>query len=89
MSGLAVIILLGRFWRRATWRGALAALVITPAVSLAAMPFVNNPILPATLTGAFALVVVSLVTPAPTRSFDQVAEALNHERESFEGKELP
>lgn len=89
MSGLAVIILLGRFWRRANWRGALAALVVTPAVSLAAMPFINNPILPATLTGAFALVVVSLMTPAPARTFDQVAESLIHDRESFEGKEPP
>ena len=38
MSGLAVIILLGRFWKRATWQGALAALIITPAVSLILMP---------------------------------------------------
>ncbi len=86
MSGLAVIIVLGRFWQRANWRGALAALVVTPAVSLAAMPFINNPILPATLTGAMALIVVSLLTAAPTRTFDQVAKAMLHERESIEGK---
>ena len=35
MSGLGVIILLGRFWKRSTWQGALAALITTPAVSLA------------------------------------------------------
>ncbi len=34
MSGLAVIILLGRFWKRSTWQGALAALIATPAVCL-------------------------------------------------------
>ena len=37
MSGLGVIILLGRFWKRATWQGALAALVTTPVVSLVGM----------------------------------------------------
>jgi Na+/proline symporter len=85
MSGLAVIILMGRFWRRATWQGALAALVTTPAVSLAAMKFLDNPALPATLAGALALVVVSLRTPRTQRGFEQVAEALRHERENIEG----
>ena len=32
--GVAIIILLGWFWKRATWQGAVAALVITPTVSL-------------------------------------------------------
>jgi SSS family solute:Na+ symporter len=49
MSGLGVIILLGRFWQRATWQGALAALVATPAASLIAMKFMDNPTLPALL----------------------------------------
>jgi SSS family solute:Na+ symporter len=39
MSGLAIIILVGRFWRRATWQGALTALIVTPLVSLTAMFF--------------------------------------------------
>lgn len=86
MSGLAVIILLGRFWRRATWQGAVAALLITPIVSLAAMKFMDNPALPATLAGALALVATSLCTPAPRRTFTQVAEAMSRERQQIEGR---
>ena len=85
MSGLGVIILLGRFWKRATWQGAVAALFTTPAVSLVAMKFLDNPTLPALLAGALALVVVSWLTPPRARSFEQVAEALSHEREAIEG----
>ncbi len=84
MSGLGVIVLLGRFWQRATWQGALAALVTTPATSLVAMRFMDNPTLPALLAGALALVMVSWLTPRRTRSFEQVAEALSHEREAIE-----
>ncbi|HWW03354.1 MAG TPA: sodium:solute symporter family protein [Candidatus Acidoferrum sp.] len=91
MSGLAVIILLGRFWKCATWQGALSALVITPAVSLALMflpaaaMFRENPIIPATLVGLLAHIVVSQLTPASRRTFEQVAKELEHERQAIEG----
>jgi solute:Na+ symporter, SSS family len=91
MSGLAVIILLGRFWRRSTWQGALAALITTPAVSLVFMftPALKNSIgngtIPATLAGLLAHVVVSLLSPPPQHTFDEVAEALSREREAIEG----
>ncbi len=98
MSGLAVIILLGRFWKRSTWQGALAALITTPAVSLALMfgpvqaELRANPIIPATLLGLFAHVAVSLLTPARRRTFAEVAEALGRERNAIEnefGPEVP
>lgn len=85
MSGLAVIVLLGRFWKRATWQGALAALITTPVVSLAVMKY-WDPTLPATLAGALALAVVSPVTPPKRRSFEEVAEAMTLERQSIEGR---
>jgi solute:Na+ symporter, SSS family len=85
MSGLGVIILLGRFWKRTTWQGALAALITTPVVSLVAMKFWNNPTLPATLAGAVAQVVVSLLTPPNRRTFGEVAEAMTRERQAVEG----
>ena len=85
MSGLGVILLLGRFWRRATWQGALAALVTTPAVSLIVMHFWNNPTLPATLAGAAALVAVSLSTPPRQFAFAKVAERMAQERQAIEG----
>ena len=34
MSGLGVVVLLGRFWPRANWQGAMAALLTTPLVAL-------------------------------------------------------
>ena len=91
MSGLGVIILLGRFWKRSTWQGALAALVTTPAVSLALMfipgakAFRDNPTIPATIVGLVAHVVGSLLTAPGRQSFEEVAEALGRERQAIEG----
>jgi len=87
MSGLGVIILLGRFWKRATWQGALTALAVTPLVSIAilALNIMSNPTLPATLAGAVVQVVVSLLTPPSPRTFEEVAEAMTRERQAVEG----
>ncbi len=91
MSGLAIIILMGRFWRRGTWQGALAALIATPVVSLAVtlvpsqVGFLNNAIVP-TLAGIISHVIVSLLTPPTSPGFEQVAEALNCERRAVEGE---
>ena len=85
MSGLAVIILLGRFWRRATAAGALAALIATPVVSMIALKFWNNPTLPATLAGLMAHIIVSLMTRRNRRSFAEVAEEMTRQRQTLEG----
>jgi solute:Na+ symporter, SSS family len=85
MSGLAVIIVLGRFWKRSTWQGALAALITTPLVSLIVMRFWDNPTLPATLAGLVAQIVVSLLTPPNQRSFAEVAAQMTRERQGVEG----
>ncbi len=91
MSGLAVIIVLGRYWRRATWQGALAGLVAAPLVSCLVM-FVpsqtalwQEPILPATLAGLIAQVAVSLMTPRSTHSFDDLAAEMTRQRQQVEG----
>jgi len=91
MSGLGVVILLGRFWKRATWQGALAALITTPLVSVTIMftpslaKFWGNPTIPAAAVGLIVQVVVSLLTPGTRRTFEQVAEMVAHERQSIEG----
>jgi SSS family solute:Na+ symporter len=91
MSGLGVVILLGRFWKRATWQGALAALITTPLVSLGIMltppwaKFWGNPTIPAAAMGLLAQIVVSLLTPGIRRSVEEVAEVLGRERQSIEG----
>lgn len=91
MSGLAVIILLACFWKRATWQGALAALITTPLVSLAVMfipsqaRFWGNPTIPATVIGLLAHLIVSSLTRPSEHTFDAIAEALHHERQAIEG----
>lgn len=91
MSGLAVIILVARFWKRATWQGALAALLATPVASIIVMAipsqakFWGNPTIPATIVGLVAHLVVSRLTPPNPRSFESVAETLTHERQAIEG----
>ncbi|HEX3625848.1 MAG TPA: sodium:solute symporter family protein [Verrucomicrobiae bacterium] len=92
MSGLAIIILMGRFWKRATWQGAMAALIITPILTLVAREFFanafwNNSVILA-IPGFVVHFIVSLLTPKPTRTFEQVANALTHERQNIEEKAL-
>jgi solute:Na+ symporter, SSS family len=86
MSGLGIILLLGRFWKRVTWQGAVAALVTTPAIAIPLLFWssLDNPTLPAAVAGALAAIAVSLLTPVGQTSFDQVAEALNRERRQIE-----
>ncbi len=88
MSGLGVIILIGRFWKRANWRGAIATLVVTPIVSLLVKFFWKgmDPILPATVVGVLVQIVVGLLTPPRVLTFEQVAERMTVERQSIEGK---
>jgi len=87
-----VIILLGRFWKRATWQGGVAALASAAIVSLVVIfvpgqaKFWARPIIPATLAGLIAEVVVSLLTPPNKRSFQEVAAAMTRERLAIDGK---
>jgi SSS family solute:Na+ symporter len=90
MSGLAVIILMGRFWKRANWQGALAALITTPLVSLVVIrvpsltSFWGYPAIPAVAAGVLAQVIVSLLTPAQPSNFAGVAERMTRERQAIE-----
>jgi SSS family solute:Na+ symporter len=92
MSGLAVIIVVGRFWRRATWQGALAALVTTPLVSLTIKlghlqtGLWNDPVILATAVGFLAHFAVSAITTPNARTFEEVAQAMTHERQAIEGQ---
>jgi SSS family solute:Na+ symporter len=91
MSGLAIVILIGRFWRRATWQGALGALVSTPIASVAVMfaparmGFLNNAVIP-TLVGVIAEITISVFTPPTLPGFEEVVEMMRHERRPVEGE---
>ena len=96
MGGLAVIILMGRFWRRVTWRGGIAALISSLLVSLVLVVlsiivpsteklwFVDQPIIPATVVGLLAGVTVSLMTSPATVSFQSVVAAMTRQRHSLD-----
>ena len=90
LSGLAVVIVLGRFWKRATWQGAVTAVVAGAVVSFLVMwvpgqeEFWGKPIIPATLAALVGEVGVSLLTPAPKTSFREVAENMRDQRAAID-----
>jgi SSS family solute:Na+ symporter len=90
MSGIAVIIILGRFWKRSTWQGGVSGLITTFIVSLIVMfvpaitEFWVRPIIPATLAGIFVQIIVSLITPPKKLSFEEVVIKMTKEREGID-----
>ena len=90
MSGLCVCGLLGRFWTRFNWQGALAALLAGATVSLTISlhaewnAWWGNPVLPAVSAAAVLGFCVTLLTPAPTVTREAALAALDAERERME-----
>lgn len=90
LSGLFVSAMLGRFWPRYNWQGAIATLVCASVTSLAIIgnsdwtAFWGNPSIPAVLVALVAGVVVSLVTPASHVTSAQALEILSQERQRME-----
>ena len=90
MSGLAIILVVGRYWKRATWQGALAALITTPVVSLAIMflpiqsGFWGNAAIMSAIAGTIAHFAVSLSTPRRVDSFEDIVQELHQARKAIE-----
>ncbi|GGD59900.1 sodium:solute symporter family protein [Lacimicrobium alkaliphilum] len=90
MSGLCVCGLLGRFWQRYNWQGALATLVAgtvtATVVSLSPewTALFGNPVIPSLLIAAISGVLVTLLTPACTVTPEQALERLSEERGRME-----
>lgn len=88
MSGMFICSMLGRFWGRFNWQGAVAALIGGAVASLTIilndswMAFWGNPCLPSVLTSLAAGVVVTLVTPASSVSREEALAMITRERES-------
>jgi SSS family solute:Na+ symporter len=86
LSGLAIVILLGKYWKRSTWQGAVTAIIVGAIVSLIVMyvpsqrEFWVRPIIPATLAAFIGEVLVSLFTTHKKIPFKVVAETLTDER---------
>ena len=86
MSGICVTAILGRFWKRATWQGAIAAIISGSVISFIILSitslseYFGNPILPSLSGAAVAHVIVSFMTPINKVSNDQALEIITNER---------
>lgn len=86
LTGLFVASVLGRFWKRSTWQGGVAAIVAGSATSLTVeavsswSEFWGSPAIPSLVAAASAGVVVSLLTPPTTVSEEEALAQLAQER---------
>lgn len=88
MAGMCACGLLGRFWPRYNWQGAVASLVGGACVALVVMQWFNdfwgNPIVPALASALLLGIIVSLITPEQTLTPEQALAQLDAERAEME-----
>lgn len=88
MSGMFMCGLLGRFWPRYNWQGAVATLVAASAASFAVLVFAEdfwgNPVIPSVAAALVAGVAVTLLTPPSRISRDEALVILDKERSEME-----
>ncbi|HBV76051.1 MULTISPECIES: sodium:solute symporter family protein [Vibrio] len=91
MSGMFVCGMLGRFWSRYNWQGAIATLIGASTASISVMfnadwtTFWGNPCIPSVLFALIAGVFVSLCTPVNSVTKAQAKAILDEERSAMEG----
>ncbi|TQI78540.1 SSS family solute:Na+ symporter [Serratia fonticola] len=88
MSGLFVCSMLGRFWPRFNWQGALAALLGGALASITILmhddwlAYWGNPCIPSVLISLTCGVVMTLLTPANRLSREEALVLITNEREN-------
>lgn len=88
MSGLFICSMLGRFWLRFNWQGALAALLSGMLVSIVILmnpvwlAYWGNPCIPSVLASLTASVFVTLMTPACKINREEALALITAEREN-------
>lgn len=93
MSGMFACGLLGKFWARYTWQGAIASLIGASTTSFAvmwsepALTALGNPILPAVGVALGAGVLTSLLTPRNKVSSKQAMDLLAAQRNAKDGNQ--
>jgi SSS family solute:Na+ symporter len=86
MAGMFVCAILGKFWPRYNWQGAIATLIAASSTSLAIIAnsdwtaFWGNPSIPAVFAALVAGVVVSLLTPRNEITHDEALTRVTEER---------
>lgn len=90
MSGIFVTAILGRFWSRATWQGAIAAIISGSIISLVILSinsfstFLGNPIIPSLIGATIFHIIVSYLTPRNNITNEESIRRLNNEREEMD-----
>ncbi len=91
LPGMAVCMLLGRFWKRANWQGALATIIsgtgfgvcilLIPAFKAWVATTMGGPAIPASIISLVCGIIVSLATPADTTSEEDRLKAVYNDRQ--------
>ncbi|MBD9654382.1 sodium:solute symporter family protein [Pseudomonas sp. PDM12] len=90
MAGMFVCAILGKFWSRYNWQGAIATLVAASSTSLAIIghagwsAYWGNPSIPAVIAAVVAGVLVSLLTPRCLITPQEALARVTEEREAME-----
>ncbi|WP_416306081.1 sodium:solute symporter family protein [Neptunicella sp. SCSIO 80796] len=90
MAGLCICALLGRFWPRFNWQGALATLIAGSVTALVVgnhaewNSWFGNPVLPSLGMALVSGVLVSLLTPQSSISSSEALAILDTERQRME-----
>jgi len=89
MAGMFVCAILGKFWPRYNWQGAIATLLAASTTSLSIIAHADwtaywgNPSIPAVLAAMVAGIVVSLLTPRCTITQEEALARITDEREAM------
>ena len=92
MSGMFICTMLGRFWTRFNWQGALTALLSGMLVSIVVLvkadwlAYWGNPCIPSVVGSFVSAIFVTVMTPASKISRQQALEMITQERE---GEAIP
>ncbi|TCP55348.1 SSS family solute:Na+ symporter [Tamaricihabitans halophyticus] len=90
LTGLLIAVLLGKFWKRATWQGGFAAIIGGAAAATVVnmndglTEFWGNPAIPSLSAALIAGVLVSLITPRTEVSGEEALRILAAERAQLE-----
>lgn len=90
MAGMFVCAILGKFWPRYNWQGAIATLIAASCTSLAIIAnadwtaYWGNPSIPAVLAAVAAGVAVSLLTPRCQITPEEALARITEERQAME-----
>ncbi|GAA3537571.1 sodium:solute symporter family protein [Zobellella aerophila] len=90
MSGMFVCALLGRYWPRYNWQGAIASLIGASVASFSVIlngdwnAYWGNPCIPSVIVAAGSGFLVSLLTPANKVAPEEALRILTEEREQME-----